>query len=148
MKCAFLEGDLIEERVYANGDEDFNIESAQPVSDTFCEPATELSRVLQLEHHQCVRLLKAVYAPRRWYRRGATNLRTMRGEESPMEPCLWTLRDETGVIQGLCLVHVDDFMQSCSDSLFGKRVFDDINNLPEWRTWESRVFTLCGARIT
>ena len=31
-----------------------------------------------------------VNAPRRWYHRVATNLQNMRGEESPMEPCLWT----------------------------------------------------------
>ena len=38
----------------------------------------ELSRKLQLEHHQCIRLLKAVYglvnAPRRWYQCVATKL--------------------------------------------------------------------------
>ena len=80
MKCAFLQGDLDEQRV--DGDDDdvkFKIESAQPVSDTFCEPLPELSRKLQLEHHQCIRLLKAVYglvnAPRRRYHRVATDLR-------------------------------------------------------------------------
>ena len=44
-----------------NDDEDFKIESAQPVSDTLCEPVPELFRKLPLEHHQCVRLLNAVY---------------------------------------------------------------------------------------
>ena len=128
------------------------IEAAQPGSDTFCEPVTELSRKLQLEHHQCVRLLKAVCglvtAPRRWYHRVATDLRNMRGEESIMEPCLWTFRDEIGVIHALCLVYVDDFMLACSDSPFGKHVFDSINNLYECGTWESRVVKQCGARIT
>ena len=97
-----------------NDDDVCKIESAQPASDTFCEPVPELSRKLQLEHHQCVRLLKAVYglvnAPRRWYDRVATDLGNMRGEESLMEPCLWTFRDENGVIHALCLVFVDDFM--------------------------------------
>ena len=67
--CAFLQGDLDEQRVDDDDDDDnFKIESAQPVSDTFCEPVTELSRKLHLEHHQCIRLLKAVYGlvnPRR-----------------------------------------------------------------------------------
>ena len=128
------------------------IESAQPISDTFCEPVPEWSRKLQLEHHQCVRLLKAVYglvnAPRRWCHHVAPDLRNMRGEESLMEPCLWTFRDENGVIHALCLVYVDDFMLACSDSPFGKHVFHRINNLYEWGTWESRVFTQCDARIT
>ena len=61
------------------------------------------------------------------------------------DPCLWTFRDENGVIHALCLVYVDDFMFACSDSPFGKHVFDSINNLYEWRKWESRVFKQCGA---
>ena len=44
-----------------NDDDAFKIESAQPVSDTFCELVPEFSRKLQLEHHLFVRLLKAVY---------------------------------------------------------------------------------------
>ena len=134
VKCAFLQGDLDEQRV--DDDDNFKIESAQPISDTFCEPVPELSRKLQLEHHQCIRLLKAVYgldnAPRRWYHRVATDLRKMKGEESVMKPCLWTFRDENGVIHALCLVYVDDFMLACSDSPFGKHVFESINNLYEW----------------
>ena len=52
VKCAFLQGDLDEQRADDDDDEDkFKIESA----------------------HQCIRLLKAVYglanAPRRWYHR-------------------------------------------------------------------------------
>ena len=124
----------------------------QPVSDTFCEPVPELSRKLQVEHHQCIRLLKAVYglvnAPRTWYHRVATDLRSMRGEESLTKPCLWTIRDENGVIHALCLVYVDDFMLACSDCAFGKHVFDSIDNLYEWGTWDSRVFPQYGARIT
>ena len=42
----------------------------------------------------------------------------MRGEESLMERCLWTFRDENGVNHALCLVYVDDFMLACTDSPF------------------------------
>ena len=128
VKCAFLQGDLDEQHADDDDDDNFIIESAQPFSDTFCEPVPELSRKLQLEHHHCIRLLKAVYglvnAPRRWYHRVATDLRNMRGEESVMEPGLWTFQDENDVIHALCL--------ACSDSPFGKHVFDSINNLYEW----------------
>ena len=65
-----------------------------------------------------------------------------------MEPCLWTFRDENGVIHALCLVYVDGFMLACSDSPFGKHVFESIDNLYEWGNWESRVFKQCGAQIT
>ena len=136
VKCAFLQGDLDEQHADDNDDDTCKIESAQRVSDTFCESVPEMSRKLQLEHHQSVRLLKAVYglvnAPRRWYHRVATDLRNMRGEESFMEPCLWTFQDENGVFRALCLDNVDDFMLACSDSPFGKHVFDKINNLYEW----------------
>ena len=119
------------------------IKSAQPVFDTFCKPVPALCRRLQLEHHQRVRLLKAVYglvnAPRRWYHGVATDLRNMGGEESLMEPCLWIFRNENGVIHALCLVHVDDFKLACSIYSYGQYVFDGINNLYGWGTWESRV---------
>ena len=146
VKCAFLQGDLDEQHVDDNDDDDFKIESAQPVSDTFCGRVPELSRKMQLEHHQCVRWLKAVYglvkAPRRWYHRVATDLRHMGGEESLMDLCLWTFRSEKGVIQavfGVC---------RAVTSIWKKRIFDGINNLYELGTWESRVFTQCGARST
>ena len=78
VKCAFLQRDVDEQREDDKDDDVCKIESAQPVSDTFCEPVPELSRKLQLEHHQCVRLLKVVYglvnAPRKGYHRVATDL--------------------------------------------------------------------------
>ena len=52
------------------------------------------------------------------------------------------------IVSALSLVYVDDFMLACSDSPFGKHVFDSVNNLYEWGKWESRVFKQCGARIT
>ena len=110
VKCAFLQGDLDEQHADDDDDDNFKIESAQPVSDTFCEPVPELSRKLQLEHHQCVRLLKAVY--------GLVN--APRGS-SIMEPCLWTFRDANGVIHALCSEYVDEFMLACSDSPFGNK---------------------------
>ena len=90
-------------------------------------------------------MYKTVNAPRRWYYRVLTNLRNMRGEDSLIEPCLWTFRDENGVIHALCLVFVDDFMRACSDSPCGKL---SLIAATTWGTWESRVFTQCGARIT
>ena len=133
VKCSFLQGDLDKQDADNDDDEDnFKIESAQPVSDTFCEPVPELSRKLQLEHHH--RFLKAVYglvnASRRWYHRVAPDLRERR------------------ISHALCFVHVDDFMLACSDSPFGRHVFESIHNLYAWGKWESRVFKQCGAQIT
>ena len=141
MECAFLQGDLDEQHVDDNHDEKIlKIESAQPVSDTFHEPVAELSRKLQLKNHQCVRSLKAVYGlvndPRRWHHRLATDLGNMGSEESLLAPCVWTFRDGNGVLQVLCLVNFDDFMLACSDSTFGKQVFDGVDNLYGWGTWD------------
>ena len=83
--------------------------------------------------------VRLVNAPRRWYHRAATDLRNVGVEESVMEPCLWTFRNDNGVIQALCVVDVDGFILACSDSPFGKRILDGINHLYEWGTWESRV---------
>ena len=62
----FLQGDLDEQHVDDNGDEDFTTESAQPVSHTFCETVPEFSRKLQVEHHKCFFLAESrVWSGRR-----------------------------------------------------------------------------------
>ena len=116
----FFKGDWDEQHADDHDDDAGKIESVQPVSDTFCEPVTEfVSKAAIGAIISGVRLLKVVYglvnAPRRWYRRVATHLPNMRGEETFMEPCLWPFRDENA----LCLVSIDDVMLACSDSPFG-----------------------------
>ena len=132
VKCAFLQGDLDEEGS-AEKEKDRWGEDLQ--NDTFCEPVPELSKKMGLEHHQCVKLLKAVYglvnAPRRWYHRVSTDLKKLGGEESQMEPCLWTLRDKDGQIVAMCLVYVDDVLLAVSDSAKGQKIFQEINDLYE-----------------
>ena len=97
--------------------------------------ANQFASCLENCSHQRVRLLKTVHGlvndPRRWYHHVASDLRNMGNEESLMEPCLWTLRCARGVIQALCVVHVDAVMLACNDSTFKKRIFDGINNVYE-----------------
>ena len=45
-----------------------------------------------------------------------------------MEPCFRTFRDENGFIHALRLVYVDDFLLACSDSPFGRHVFESFHN--------------------
>ena len=52
MKCAFFQGDLDEQHAEDNDDDICKIESALPVSDSFCDPVPEWSRKLQLQHLQ------------------------------------------------------------------------------------------------
>ena len=87
VKCAFLQGDLEEEN------EDMGpADGAQLHEDVLCEPTPELARKLGLEHHQCARLLKAVYglvnAPRRCYQRVSKDFESLGGVENETEPCV------------------------------------------------------------
>ena len=151
VKCAFLQGDLDEQHVDDNDDDDCKNESAQPVSDTFCEPVPELSRKLQLEHHQCVRLLKAVCGLGQRSKKMVSSCcqRSSKHERRRISHGTLLVDFPRRKRRHSCSVlYVDDFMLACSDSPFGKHIFDSINNLHEWGTWESRVFTQCGARIT
>ena len=148
VKCAFLQGDLDEQHVDDNDDDDCKNESAQPVSDTFCEPVPELSRKLQLEHHQCVRLLKAVCGLGQRSKKMVSSCcqRSSKHERRRISHGTLLVDFPRRKRRHSCSVlYVDDFILACSDSPFGKHIFDSINNLYEWGTWESRVFTQCGA---
>ena len=62
-KCAFLQGDLDGAGI-REGDSSQDAEAADGAhaqEDVFCEPSPEPAQKMGLEHHQCVRLLKAVY---------------------------------------------------------------------------------------
>eukprot|EP00959_Pyramimonas_sp_CCMP1952_P382443 8013816-Pyramimonas_sp.AAC.1 len=69
---------------------------------------------MRLEHHQCVKLKKAVYglvnAPRRWWTRVRRDMAKLGWVESTTEPCLRCLREPGGQLIGLAVAHVDDFM--------------------------------------
>ena len=152
MKCAFLQGDLDEQHADDDDDDNFKIESAHPVSETFCEPVPELSRKLHLEHRQRMRLLKAVYglvnALRRWYHRVATDLRNMSGEESVMNLacglsemktvsfmlCAW-FTSMTSCRRGVTL-HLENMSLTASAIC------------TNGESGGSRVFKQCGAQIT
>ena len=147
MKRAFLQGDLEEE-----GEDADPAEGAKLKEDVFCEPTPELVRKLGLEHHQCVRLLKAVYglviAPRRWYRRVSKDLKNLGGVENETEPCVWTFRDHKGEIIGLVLLYVDDALVACANNRKGKTLQEKIQGLYQWGTSDTKVFTQCGTNIT
>ena len=153
VKCAFLQGDVgdnADKEAQDDEAEQALLHAEQLEEGIFCEPVPELSRELGLEHHQCVRLLKAVYGlvntPRRWYQRVTTDLSALGGKELQTEPCLWVFRDDDGHIRALCLVYVDDFMIAVDDSQFGQDIFQKVSNLYEWGTWESKSFVQCGAK--
>jgi len=119
--------------------------------DVFCEQTPELAADLGFEHHQCVRLLKAVYglvnAPRRWYQRVSKDFAKLGGVENTTEPCLWTFRNDAGEIIGLVVLYVDDALIACAPGCGGQTLLKQIKGLYEWGTWETKAFTQCGAQI-
>jgi len=112
--------------------------------DVFCEPTAELAAKLGLEHHQCVRLLKAVYGlvstPRRWYQRVSQDFAKLGGVEHTTEPYLWTRRTKAREIIGLVLLYVDDALIACAPGS-GRggetlpNLLKQIKDLYEWGTW-------------
>ena len=149
VKCAFLQGDL--DGAAATEDAD-PADGAQLQEDVFCEPSPELAQKMRLEHHQCVRLLKAVYglvnAPLRWYHRVWKYLKKLGGLEYTTEPCVWTFRNAKGEIIGLVLMYVDDALIACAPTTEGNSLLKQIRGLYEWGSWESKSFVQCGAKIT
>ena len=135
-----------------NDDDDCIIESTQPVSDTFCEPVPELSsKAATGASSVCSSVEGRVRSCQRSTKMVSSCCHRPSKHERPRISHVTLLVDlPKRKRRHSCSVsaYVDDVMLACSDSPSGKHVFVSINNLYEWRTWESRVFTQCGARIT
>eukprot|EP00959_Pyramimonas_sp_CCMP1952_P050217 1049458-Pyramimonas_sp.AAC.1 len=135
VKAAFLQGDL--------GEEDRGV---------LAETVKELRDAMRLEHHQCIKLKKAVYglvnAPRRWWSRVRKDMEKLGWVESSTEPCLWYLRDKSDKLCGLAVAHVDDFMIAVDNtSKFATDALQRLHQAYEWGSWESQDFVQCGTRI-
>ena len=149
VKAAFLQGDVSEEPAgvkeeKAQGEHD---ESAKHL---VCEPVPELAQALGLEHWQIVRLVKSAYglvdAPRMWWRRLTTDLQGLGWKPCACEPCLLRLFNKEGDLIGLICFHVDDVLVAGAGAQFEQN-FEQIQNLYEWGSWESRDFVQCGTRM-
>ena len=117
-----------------------------------CEPITELSQALGLEHNQCVRLRKSVYglvdAPRAWWECVETDLKRLNWRTLTTESCFWVKTSLEGQIDSLAVSYVDEFMIAVHEksSICQKHV-TDLRALHEWGEWESGSFTRCGVQI-
>eukprot|EP00959_Pyramimonas_sp_CCMP1952_P285352 5966449-Pyramimonas_sp.AAC.1 len=135
VEAAFLQGDL--------GEEDRNVPA---------EPVKELREAMQLEHHHCIKLKKAVYglvnAPTRRWSRARTDIEKLGWVESITEPCLWYLRDKNDKLCGLAVAHVDDFMLAIDNtSKFAADALQRPHQAHEKGSWETQGFVQCGKRI-
>ena len=76
------------------------------------------------------------------------DLKGLGGVENETEPCVWTFHDEEGEIIGFVLLYVDDALVACVNNRKGKTLREKIQGLYQWGTWDTKVFTQYGAKIT
>jgi hypothetical protein len=65
---------------------------------------------------------------------------------SSIEPCAYTLRSHEGILIGLCVIHINDFLLALDD--------DHPETVPAlvcvksevWGFWEDKEFVICGTR--
>ena len=90
---------------------------------------------------QLLRLLKTVYgrpdAPRAWYEELARILCDELGfEKSFVDPAMFMLRDCSGKLVALMIVHVDDVMVCCDGSEYANEVVEKLRKRFLFGTWQ------------
>ena len=106
---------------------------------------------------QLLKLLKPVYgrpdAPRAWYDELSRILTKELGySRSAVDPALFTLRDDQGVLRGMLIVHVDDVMACHDGSAEGISTTEKLHKRFPFGTWQN-VFeqgsgiNYCGKEI-
>ena len=114
------------------------------------EPPKELRQKLKMKDEEVCQLLKGAYgradAPLLWFRELTRGLKELQFEQSPFDPCLFTLSDEKGDLMGAVGIHVDDGL-FCGNAEFHKRI-----NLLEKKypfgSRKQREFTFTGLHIS
>ena len=113
------------------------------------EPPKELRKKLNMKDEEVRQLLKGAYgradAPLLWFRELTRGLKELQFEQSPFDPCMFTLSDEKGELMGAVGVHVDDGL-FCGNEEFHNRI-----NLLEKKypfgSRKQREFTFTGLHI-
>lgn len=106
---------------------------------------------------QLLRLLKSVYgrpdAPPAWYNELARVLQEELGfQKSSVDPAMFYLRDEEGILRGLMIVHVDDLMLATDASEWSANVTGRLRARFPFGTWQNVAqepagVTYCGKEI-
>ncbi|CAE7476031.1 RE1 [Symbiodinium microadriaticum] len=106
---------------------------------------------------QLLRLLKPVYgrpdAPRAWYEELAKVLVQEIGfSKSQIDPAMFMLRNQQGVLVGCMIVHVDDLMVCHDGSTFATQAVERLGKRFPFGTWENvsekpSGVTYCGKEI-
>lgn len=131
IKTAFLRGSRRDDRVLG------------------VDPPDELRKKLGLKPNEICELLKSAYglvnAPFLWYQELRETLLTLGFSISPLDPCLFTLQGQNGVVHGHIGIHVDDGL-CCGDAIFDKAITDLEKRFP-FGTKRDGKFTFTGISI-
>ena len=113
------------------------------------DPPDELRKKLGLKPNEICELLKSAYglvnAPFLWYQELRETLLTLGFSISPLDPCLFTLQGQNGVVHGHIGIHVDDGL-CCGDAIFDKAITDLEKRFP-FGTKRDGKFTFTGICI-
>ena len=106
---------------------------------------------------QLLRLLKPVYgrpdAPRAWYEELARILcQELQFEKSIVDPAMFMLREPSGKLVGLMIVHVDDVMVCHDGSPFASEIVERLRRRFPFGTWQrvceqSSGISYCGKEV-
>jgi hypothetical protein len=82
--------------------------------DIYFKPPNEIKEWMSLEEDDLFRLEKAAYglaeAPRAWFLRLSREMAAAGLQVSQLDPCLYSLKNASGELVGVCGVHVDDII--------------------------------------
>ena len=82
--------------------------------DIYFKPPSEIKEWMNLSEDDLFRLEKAAYglaeAPRAWFLRLSREMASAGLQVSQLDPCLYSLKNSSGELVGVCGVHVDDII--------------------------------------
>ena len=95
-----------------------------------------------LQPGQLIKLIKSVYgrpdAPRSWFNELSRILQEeLQFQKSEVDPALYYLRDSSGVLKGVLIIHVDDIMLAGDDSDFTTQAFERLHQRFPFGTWQN-----------
>ena len=95
-----------------------------------------------LQPGQLIKLIKSVYgrpdAPRSWFNELSRILQEeLQFQKSEVDPALYYLRDSSGALKGVLIIHVDDIMLAGDDSDFTTQAFERLHQRFPFGTWQN-----------
>ena len=114
------------------------------------EPTIELIQALQMRTDEVCKLEKGVYglidAPYMWYKAILEELTRLGFTQSPFDPCVFILREEsTGKPEGILGLHVDDGL--CGGNQRFQKVIDDLEKRYPFGSKRIQQFVFTGIEM-